>query len=146
MLILHVNKQKLARFAIILAMLATGALGIILGLIFPDLTSQMPSLTTANLGDLAAFGDLFGQAFAGLGSLFAQPLALPVIITFLFVDFFDTAGTLVSVSQTSGLANEKGQFQRKEAFLVDAIGTVVGATLGTSTVTSYIESNTGIQS
>jgi AGZA family xanthine/uracil permease-like MFS transporter len=69
-----------------------------------------------------------------------------VIITLLFVDFFDTAGTLVSVSQTSGLANEQGQFQRKEAFLVDAIGTVAGAVLGTSTVTSYIESNTGIQS
>jgi AGZA family xanthine/uracil permease-like MFS transporter len=50
------------------------------------------------------------------------------------------------VSQTSGLANEQGQFQRKEACLVDAIGTVAGAVLGTSTVTSYIESNTGIQS
>ncbi len=145
-LILHVNQQKLARFAIIIAMLATGALGIILGLIFPDLASQMPTLTTSNLGDLTAFGDLFGQAFVGLGSLFAQPLALPVIITLLFVDFFDTAGTLVSVSQTSGLANAQGEFQRKEAFMVDAIGTVVGATLGTSTVTSYIESNTGIQS
>ncbi len=145
-LILHVNQQKLARFAIIIAMLATGALGIILGLIFPDLASQMPSLTTSNLGDLTAFGDLFGQAFIGLGSLFAQPLALPVIITLLFVDFFDTAGTLVSVSQTSGLANAQGEFQRKEAFMVDAIGTVLGATLGTSTVTSYIESNTGIQS
>lgn len=145
-LILHVNQQKLARFAIIIAMLATGALGIILGLIFPDLASQMPSLTTSNLGDLAAFGGLFGQAFTGLTTLFAQPLALPVIITLLFVDFFDTAGTLVSVSQTSGLANEQGQFQRKEAFLVDAIGTVAGAVLGTSTVTSYIESNTGIQS
>jgi len=145
-LILHVNQQKLARFAIIIAMLATGALGIILGLIFPDLASQMPSLTTSNLGDLAAFGGLFGQAFTGLTTLFAQPLALPVIITLLFVDFFDTAGTLVSVSQTSGLANEQGQFQSKEAFLVDAIGTVAGAVLGTSTVTSYIESNTGIQS
>ena len=145
-LILHVGQQKLARFAIIIAMLATGALGIILGLIFPDLASQMPSLTTSNLGDLAAFGGLFGQAFTGLTTLFAQPLALPVIITLLFVDFFDTAGTLVSVSQTSGLANEQGQFQRKEAFLVDAIGTVAGAVLGTSTVTSYIESNTGIQS
>lgn len=145
-LILHVSRQKIARFAIIIAMLATGALGIVLGLIFPDLTSQMPTLTTANLGDLAAFGDLFGQAFAGLGSLFAQPLALPVIVTLLFVDFFDTAGTLVSVAQTSGLTNAQGEFQRKEAFYVDAIGTVLGATLGTSTVTSYIESNTGIQS
>jgi AGZA family xanthine/uracil permease-like MFS transporter len=145
-LILHVNQQKLARFAIIIAMLATGALGIVLGLIFPDLASQMPTLTTANLGDLAAFGDLFGQAFVGLGSLLSQPLALPVIVTLLFVDFFDTAGTLVSVSQTSGLANAQGEFQRKEAFVVDAIGTVLGATLGTSTVTSYIESNTGIQS
>jgi AGZA family xanthine/uracil permease-like MFS transporter len=145
-LILHVGQQKLARFAIIIAMVGTGLVGVLLGLIFPDLTSQMPTLTTSNLGDLAAFGDLFGQAFSGLATLFAQPLALPVIITLLFVDFFDTAGTLVSVSQTAGLVNEQGQFQRKEAFLVDAIGTVAGAVLGTSTVTSYIESNTGIQS
>lgn len=145
-LVLHVGQEKLARFAIIIAMVLTGLVGVLIGIIFPDLAEQMPSLTTANLGDLSAFGDVVGEAINGLGGLFAQPLALPVIITLLFVDFFDTAGTLVSVSQTAGLANDQGQFQRKEAFMVDAIGTVGGALLGTSTVTSYIESNTGIQS
>ena len=145
-LVLHVLPQKISRFAIILAMVGTGLIGILLGLIFPDLTNQMPVLSTANLGDLAAFGDLFGQAFSGLSTLFLNPLALPVIVTFLFVDFFDTAGTLVSVSQTAGLMNEEGNFTKKEPFLVDALGTVAGSILGTSTVTSYIESNTGIQS
>lgn len=145
-LVLHVLPQKISRFAIILTMVSIGALGILIGLIVPDLASQMPVLSTANLGDLSAFGDLFGQAITGLSTLFSNPLALPVIITFLFVDFFDTAGTLVSVSQTAGLTNEEGNFTRKAPFVVDAVGTVAGSLLGTSTVTSYIESNTGIQS
>ncbi len=145
-LILHVLPQKISRFAIIIAMVGTGLVGIFIGLIFPNLATQMPVLSTANLGDLAAFGDVFGQAFSGLGTLFSNPLALPVIVTLLFVDFFDTAGTLVSVSQTAGLTNEEGNFTQKAPFIVDAVGTVAGAVLGTSTVTSYIESNTGIQS
>ena len=145
-LVLHVLPQKISRFAIIIAMVSIGTLGILLGFIFPELTSQMPVLSTSNLGDLAAFGDVFCQAFTGLSTLFANPLAIPVIVTFLFVDFFDTAGTLVSVSQTAGLTNEEGNFTRKAPFIVDAVGTVAGAVIGTSTVTSYIESNTGIQS
>lgn len=145
-LVLHVLPQKISRFAIIIAMVGTGFVGILIGLIFPDLANQMPVLSTSNLGDLTAFGDVFGQAFLGLGTLFSNPLALPVIVTLLFVDFFDTAGTLVSVSQTAGLTNEEGNFTQKAPFIVDAVGTVAGSVLGTSTVTSYIESNTGIQS
>jgi AGZA family xanthine/uracil permease-like MFS transporter len=144
--IFHVLSPKVSRFAIILAMVITATVGALVGIFFPVLASQMPVFTTSNTGSLAAFGDLFGQAFVGLSTLFNQPLALPIILTLLFVDFFDTAGTLVSVSQASGLTNESGVFEKKEPYLVDAIGTVLGAVLGTSTVTSYIESNTGIQS
>ncbi|HON14554.1 MAG TPA: NCS2 family permease [Treponema sp.] len=68
-----------------------------------------------------------------------------VFFTFLFVDIFDTIGTLVGITTQAKLINEKGEIPRvKQALLSDAIGTVVGATLGTSTVTSYIESASGV--
>jgi len=68
-----------------------------------------------------------------------------VLFTFLFVDIFDTIGTLVGVTTQAGLISKKGEIPRvKEALLSDAIGTVAGACLGTSTVTSYIESAAGV--
>jgi AGZA family xanthine/uracil permease-like MFS transporter len=68
-----------------------------------------------------------------------------VFFTFLFVDIFDTVGTLVGVSTQAGLINSRGQIPRvKQALLADAIGTVAGAAVGTSTVTSYVESTAGV--
>jgi AGZA family xanthine/uracil permease-like MFS transporter len=68
-----------------------------------------------------------------------------VFFTFLFVDIFDTVGTLVGVTTQAGLMDKHGNIPRvKQAFLSDAIGTVVGAAVGTSTTTSYIESSAGI--
>jgi Permeases len=68
-----------------------------------------------------------------------------VFFTFLFVDIFDTIGTLVGVTTQAGLINKKGEIpQVKGALLADAIGTVAGACLGTSTVTSYVESASGV--
>jgi len=68
-----------------------------------------------------------------------------VFFTFLFVDIFDTVGTLVGVTQQTGLLDKDGNIPRvKQALLADAVGTVAGAALGTSTVTSYIESAAGI--
>ncbi|MCK7484915.1 MAG: hypothetical protein MZU97_04725 [Bacillus subtilis] len=73
-------------------------------------------------------------------------MAYAVIFTFLFVDFFDTAGTLVAVGHDAGLLDSEGQMlNANQAFFADAVGTVGGAVLGTSTVTSYIESATGIK-
>ena len=67
------------------------------------------------------------------------------MFTFFFVDFFDTVGTLVGVCNRSGLLDERGQLPRaKEALMADAVGTVAGAMLGTSTVTSYVESASGV--
>ncbi len=69
-----------------------------------------------------------------------------VVLAFLFVDFFDTAGTLMGVGQLGGFLDEQGHLPRaNRAFAADALGTTVGAMLGTSTVTSYIESATGIE-
>jgi AGZA family xanthine/uracil permease-like MFS transporter len=68
-----------------------------------------------------------------------------VFFTFLFVDFFDTVGTLVGVTTQAGLIKKDGKIPRvKQALLADAIGTVTGAALGTSTVTSYVESAAGV--
>lgn len=68
-----------------------------------------------------------------------------VFATFLFVDMFDTVGTFVGVAQETGLAGKDGSVPKiKQAFLADAVGTVCGAALGTSTVTSYMESTAGI--
>ena len=69
-----------------------------------------------------------------------------VVLAFLFVDFFDTAGTLMGVGRLGGFVDEDGTLPRADrAFTADALGTTVGALLGTSTVTSYIESATGIE-
>jgi len=68
-----------------------------------------------------------------------------VFFTFLFVDIFDTVGTLVGVTTQANLIDKNGNIPRvKQALLSDAIGTVAGAALGTSTVTSYIESSAGV--
>jgi len=71
---------------------------------------------------------------------------LPVVLAFLFVDVFDTAGTLIGVGRLGGFTDARGELPRADrAFAADAVGTVAGSLLGTSTVTTYIESSTGIQ-
>ncbi|MBQ3398912.1 MAG: NCS2 family permease [Synergistaceae bacterium] len=68
-----------------------------------------------------------------------------VVFTFFFVDFFDTLGTLVGVCNRSGLLDENGNLPRaKGALMADAIATMAGAAMGTSTVTSYVESSSGV--
>ena len=70
---------------------------------------------------------------------------LTVFFSFLFVDIFDTVGTLVGVSNRAGLTDKDGNIPRvKQALLSDAIGTVFGAMMGTSTVTSFVESTSGV--
>ena len=68
-----------------------------------------------------------------------------IFFTFLFVDIFDTVGTLVGVTTQAGLTDKDGNIPKvKQALLADAVGTVAGAALGTSTVTSYVESTAGV--
>lgn len=70
---------------------------------------------------------------------------LVVVFTLLFIDMFDTIGTLVGVSTKAGMINEKGRVKNiKEAFMADAIATATGACLGTSTTTTYVESASGV--
>jgi AGZA family xanthine/uracil permease-like MFS transporter len=68
-----------------------------------------------------------------------------VLFTFLFVDMFDTLGTLIGVSSKANMIREDGSLPRaKQALFADAVGTTVGSMLGTSTVTTYVESASGV--
>jgi AGZA family xanthine/uracil permease-like MFS transporter len=71
-------------------------------------------------------------------------VSIPFIIIFIFMDVFDTLGTLIGVSEQAGFIRDGKLPRAGKAFTVDAVGTVAGACLGTSTVTSYIESTVGV--
>ena len=80
-----------------------------------------------------------------LGAAFALGL-VSVVFTFLFVDFFDTAGTLIGLTDKAGMLDEKGHIQApRAAFAADGAATAVGAALGTSSTTTYIESAAGVE-
>lgn len=119
------------RGAILLGILGTAILGIPLGIVkYHGIVSAPPSV----LPTLFKL-DILGALETGI---------ITVIFIFFFLDLFDTMGTLIGVSAPAGFL-EKGKLPRaNQAMLSDAIGTVGGAILGTSTVTSYIESATGI--
>ena len=72
------------------------------------------------------------------------PGMAPVVFVFFFLALFDSVGTLVGVGEQAGLMRDGTLPRAREALLADAIGTVAGATLGTSTVTAYIESGAGV--
>lgn len=82
--------------------------------------------------------------FVGFDQIFSIDMLI-VLFSFLFVDMFDTIGTLVGVSSKAGMLDEKGNLPKvKQALLADAIGTTFGACVGTSTVTTYVESASGV--
>ncbi|WP_158855359.1 NCS2 family permease [Halorhabdus sp. CUG00001] len=83
----------------------------------------------------------------GLGQIAADPaIFVLVVFTFFVVDFFDTAGTLIGVSGIAGFLDEDGNLpEMDKPLMADAVGTTVGSMMGTSTVTTYIESSTGIE-
>lgn len=127
--------------AVFVGMVITAILGIIGGMMG---FANMPALPTDFTLNLSMHGA--GAFIDGFEELFSNPMAAFVIIfSFLFVDFFDTAGTLISIGNRIGLVNEKGELENAErALLADAIGTVFGAAIGTSTVTSFVESSSGV--
>ncbi|KGX89283.1 guanine permease [Pontibacillus halophilus JSM 076056 = DSM 19796] len=117
-------------------MVLTAIAGIVVGLISPpafaEIVSAPPSVAPT-----------FGAAISHLGDIFTIEM-LVVILTFLFVDFFDTAGTLVAVANQAGLMKENKLPRAGRALFSDSAATVVGAVVGTSTTTSYIESTAGV--
>ena len=120
------------RGAILIGFLITAVSGMIIGLIeFKGVFAAPPSLD-ATLFKLE------------IPDVFANPELLTVIFIFLFLDLFDTVGTLIGVSEPAGLMKNGKLPKARQALLSDAISTTAGALLGTSTVTAYIESTTGI--
>ena len=146
------------RGSIVIGIVATAVTGWLLtlaGVFEPDvLTPDGAYDDVTNEGILSMIGSvqydftpLFWGFVDGLGMIADEPLVfLLVVFTFFFVDFFDTAGTLIGVSQIAGFLDDKGDLPEIEKpLMADAVGTTVGAMIGTSTVTTYIESSTGIE-
>lgn len=98
-----------------------------------------------HISNIGNFGKIFGCCFRGF-DVFAHPMSYALIFTLLFVDFFDTTGTLVGVEAGAGYVDKDGNITVNDqpAMVTDAIGTVLGAVCGTTTVTSFVESTTGV--
>lgn len=95
--------------------------------------------------DFSALGKTFGQCFNVDWSVIRLTDFFVVILAFLFVDLFDTLGTLIGVATKANMLDEEGRLPRiKPALLADAVGTSTGAVLGTSTVTTFVESASGV--
>ena len=112
--------------------------GLIIGL------KGMPQLPTKLVSVNFDFS-LVGAFARGFNEMFTHPQCIVAIFSLLFVDFFDTAGTLVAVASKADLIDENGELVNVErALLADAVGTVFGSMIGTSTVTSFVESTSGV--
>ncbi|MGR3995862.1 adenine permease AdeP [Escherichia fergusonii] len=118
--------------AVLVSIVVTTLLGWMLGDVhYSGIVSAPPSVTSV-VGQV----DLAGSFNLGLAG---------VIFSFMLVNLFDSSGTLIGVTDKAGLADEKGKFPRmKQALYVDSISSVTGSFIGTSSVTAYIESSSGV--
>ncbi|MEE1979288.1 NCS2 family permease [Shewanella xiamenensis] len=124
--------QRGMKSAVILSILIITGLGLVFGDVhYNGIVSMPPSIAPTFMAmDLS-------QVF--------EVTMLSVVFAFLFVDLFDTSGTLVAVAQRGGFLDEKGRLPRlNRALTADSLATIAGAALGTSTTTSYIESTAGV--
>lgn len=142
-LVFHIKKMPAAVF---FGMVITAVLGVIFSFLgFGTGNPLMPSIPAQVISfnfDMSLFGGFlrgFGQLFSNIPNLFMMVFSL------LFVTFFDTTGTLMSLGRQCGFIDEEGHAVGIEkAFLSDAVGGIVGSICGTSTVTAFVESATGI--
>lgn len=144
--ILHVKKVK---GAILIGIFATWILGILCQLtglyaVTPEAGyySLIPSFSSFSFG---AIGLTFGQCFkADFGAIRVADFIV-IILAFLFVDVFDTLGTLIGCANKADMLDKEGKLPRiKQALLADAVATSAGAVLGTSTTTTFVESSAGV--
>lgn len=135
--------------AILFGILGTWVVGMLCqatGIYVPDAASGYYSLYPSfGMTDFSALGDTFGQCFKvdmnGVGIF----NFIVIICSFLFVDLFDTLGTLIGVSAKADMLDKEGKLPRiRPALLADAIATSGGAILGTSTTTTFVESSSGV--
>ncbi len=144
--------------SIIIGILSTAVVGWLVALLVPGQEESFaPPGTIEVIREQGFLGFLFDVQYnflplvegfvQGLGQITEDPLVfLLVVFTFFVVDFFDTAGTLIGVSQIAGFLDENGDLPDiDKPLMADAVGTTAGSMMGTSTVTTYIESSTGIE-
>jgi adenine/guanine/hypoxanthine permease len=128
--------SKNVKGTFLLAMVVTTAIGIVGGLV------QLPSAIVSSVPSLKP---VFLQALSVPASQIFSLDMLVIVFTFLFVDLFDTVGCLVGVASKGNMLDENGRLPKaKQALFADAIATTTGSLLGTSTVTAYVESASGI--
>jgi AGZA family xanthine/uracil permease-like MFS transporter len=124
--------------AIFYGMIITTIVGMIVSLI------EVPTKVVDKVPSVApTFGAAFEAIFNDPASLMTTQF-LVIVITFLFVDFFDTAGTLVAVATQAGLMKDEKLPRAGKALLADSMATVTGSIFGTSTTTSFVESTAGV--
>jgi len=117
-------------------MVLTSIVGMLTGLVdIPEKVVSAPPSISPTFG--ALFSSFSDPSFYTLSML-------SVILTFLFVDFFDNAGTLIAVANQAGLVKDNRLPRAGKALISDSIATIVGSILGTSTITSYVESSSGV--
>ena len=123
--------------SIFIGMIVTAVAGMLTGQIHPP---------SGIIGEVPSIKPTFGAAFESFkdpGQLFTIQFLI-VILTFLFIDFFDTAGTLVAVATQAGLMKDNKLPRAGRALFSDSLATIVGSVFGTTTTTSYIESTSGV--
>ena len=134
--------------AILLGILATWVIGMlcqVAGIYVPDNVSYFSLFPSWGLTDFSKLGETFGQCFKVDFSSVSIPNFIVIMCSFLFVDLFDTLGTLIGVATKANMIDKEGKLPGiKPALLADAIGTTFGAVLGTSTVTTFVESASGV--
>ena len=139
-------KGKIGQLAIVIAMASTAVIGVVLGLCGVE---NMPTFVNSSVKEgFQAFGANFGICFSNDAlEIFKRPETYAIIFSLIFVNLFDTTATLIAVGDKVGLLDKNGEFiGGKRAMLADAIGAVICAPLGTSTVTSFAESTVGAES
>lgn len=129
---------KFRSIGIFLGMVITAIVGMVTGIIAPPeaVVSAIPSVDSTFM---VALDPIFGDFSSLLNVKF-----LVVVLTFLFVDFFDTAGTLMAVATQAGLVKDDKLPRASRALMADALATTIGSLFGTSTTTAYVESTSGV--
>jgi AGZA family xanthine/uracil permease-like MFS transporter len=149
LMIIAVLYIKNIKGSILIGIVVTWLLGMLcqaMGIYKVDVEAGFYSLyPTFAITDFSAIGKTFGQCFRADMSGVNIINFIVVLFSFLFVDMFDTIGTLVGVATKADMLDENEKLPRvKQALLADAIATSVGAVLGTSTTTTYVESSAGV--
>ena len=134
--------------AILIGIVATWGIGMlcqVVGIYVPDNVSYFSLFPSMGMTDFTKLGETFGQCFNVDFSSVGIVNFIVIVFSFLFVDLFDTLGTLIGVATKADMIDEEGRLPGiKPALLADAIGTTAGAVLGTSTVTTFVESASGV--